>query len=138
MYSSFQAACLRRARMLIRGVRLRPMRLMAILRRMARLRAAVRSRTRLSSSRKVTLRTQWSSFSIVQCRGRPNSDTGGEFIPQWSCDFLQGGEPRAAGPSGWNAVQPVCDPHQVDGGGADEVLQVRFGEPDRGRMKVRV
>ena len=40
MYSSFQAACLRRARMLIRGVRFRPMRLMAILRRMARLRAA--------------------------------------------------------------------------------------------------
>ena len=40
MYSSFQAAFLRRARMLIRGVRSRPMRLMAILRRMARLRAA--------------------------------------------------------------------------------------------------
>ena len=40
MYSSFQAACLRRARMLIRGVRFQPMRLMAILRRMARLRAA--------------------------------------------------------------------------------------------------
>src|SRR4051812_27087736 len=36
MYSSFQAGCLRRARMLTRGVRLRPMRLMAILRRMAR------------------------------------------------------------------------------------------------------
>src|SRR4051812_36694691 len=52
--------------MLIRGVRFRPMRLMAILRRMARLRAAVRSRTRLSSSRKVTSRTQWSPFSMVQ------------------------------------------------------------------------
>src|SRR3954469_12757512 len=44
------------------------MRLMAILRRRARLRAAVRSRTRLSSSRKVTSRTQWSPFSMVQCR----------------------------------------------------------------------
>src|SRR5215212_4719289 len=44
------------------------MRLMATLRRMARLRAAVRSRTRLSSSRKVTSRTQWSPFSMVQCR----------------------------------------------------------------------
>src|SRR3954452_152542 len=44
------------------------MRLMAILRRIARLRAAVRSRTRLSSSRKVTSRTQWSPFSMVQCR----------------------------------------------------------------------
>jgi hypothetical protein len=52
--------------------------------------------------------------------GRPNSDTGGEFIPQWSCDFLKGCEPRAAGPSGWNAVHPICDPHQVDGGGADD------------------
>ena len=40
MYSSFQAACLRRARMLTLGVRFRPMRLMAILRRIARLRAA--------------------------------------------------------------------------------------------------
>src|SRR3954449_11544557 len=39
------------------------MRLMATLRRIARLRAAVRSRTRLSSSRKVTSRTQWSPFS---------------------------------------------------------------------------
>src|SRR3954469_16802424 len=44
------------------------MRLMATLRRIARLRAAVRSRTRLSSSRKVTSRTQWSPFSMVQCR----------------------------------------------------------------------
>ena len=43
MYSSFQAACLRRARMLTLGVRSRPVRLMAILRRIARLRAAVRS-----------------------------------------------------------------------------------------------
>src|SRR5829696_8435027 len=68
MYSSFQAACLRRERMLIRGVRSRPMRLMATLRRMARLRAAVRSRTRLSSARNVTSRTQWSPFSMVQCR----------------------------------------------------------------------
>src|SRR5215204_938502 len=41
---------------------------MATLRRRARLRAAVRSRTRLSSSRKVTSRTQWSPFSMVQCR----------------------------------------------------------------------
>jgi trehalose-6-phosphatase len=57
-------------------------------------------------------------------------DTGGEFIPQWSCDFLKGCEPRAAGRSGWNAVHPVCDPHQVDGGGADDVLQVGFGKPD--------
>src|SRR3954447_12521094 len=44
------------------------MRLMATLRRRARLRAAVRSRARLSSSRKVTSRTQWSPFSRVQCR----------------------------------------------------------------------
>src|SRR3954453_22790535 len=68
MYSSFQAACLRRAGMLIWAVRPWLMRLMATLRRIARLRAAVRSRTRLSSSRKVTSRTQWSPFSMAQCR----------------------------------------------------------------------
>ena len=66
----------------------------------------------------------------LHTRGTANIDTGGEFIPQWSCDFLKGCEPRAAGRSGWNAVHPVCDPHQVDGGGADDVLQVGFGKPD--------
>src|SRR3954470_23880502 len=59
--------------MLIRGVRSRPMRLMATLRRMARLRAAVRSRTRLSSSRKVTSRTQWSHFLWSSAGGLPGS-----------------------------------------------------------------
>ena len=41
--------------------------LSAILRRSARLRAAVRSRTRLSSSRNVTSSTQCSAFSTAQC-----------------------------------------------------------------------
>jgi hypothetical protein len=54
MYSSFQAALLRLARTLAVLDRSRPRRLSAILRTRARLRAAVRSRTRLSSSRKVT------------------------------------------------------------------------------------
>src|SRR3954469_8270238 len=58
MYSSFQAACLRRARMLIWAVRPWLMRLMATLRRIARLRAAVLSRTRLLSSRKVACRSR--------------------------------------------------------------------------------
>jgi len=67
MQASFQAAFLRRARTLALVVLSRPTMLSAILRKSARLRAAVRSRTRLSSSRNVTSSTQCRAFSTAQC-----------------------------------------------------------------------
>jgi len=66
--ASFQAALFLRARTLAFEVVSRPTMLSAILRSSARLRAAVRSRTRLSSSRNVTSSTQCRVFSIAQCQ----------------------------------------------------------------------
>src|SRR3954453_15339101 len=63
---SFQAAFFRLARTLALVDWSRPTRLSAILRTRARLRAAVRWRTRLSSSRKVTSSTQCTVLSIDQ------------------------------------------------------------------------
>ena len=75
MQALFQAALFRRARTLAFDVVSRPTMLSAILRNSARLRAAVRSRTRLSSSRvepsgspeNVTSSTRCSAFSTAQC-----------------------------------------------------------------------
>jgi hypothetical protein len=77
MYASFQAALLRLVRTLAVPDRSRPRRLSAVLRNRARLRAAVRSRTRLSSSRKMTPSTQCTAFSIDQCARSAAPSTAG-------------------------------------------------------------
>jgi hypothetical protein len=67
MYWLFHAAIFRRPRKLFLELLCRRTRLTAIFRSKAKLRPAVRSRTRQSSSRKVTSRTQCRLFSMLQC-----------------------------------------------------------------------
>ena len=59
----------------------------------------------------------------------PNTDTGGE-IGGPSRRRLERGEARAARLGHGGAGEPLRDPHQVDRGGRDHVLEVRLGQPD--------
>src|SRR4051812_11320553 len=121
------------------------MKLMASLRRIARLRAAVRSRTRLSSSRKVTSRTQWSHFLWSSGGGLPGSvprviAAAGQEIADLRFD-LAGAIDTADGFHRQHGAQPGPSAQRFQTGSlrADEhtpadqaAMAVIHGCPDRG------